>query len=225
MGLCLPARPVAGLVAAAPPPELPLPLPLPALVAHADWSVAPAGRWLAVAPRQPRGRYRLHARVPAGPPATLLARLRRTERRTERRTVFLGLDVPIGVPAAYAARAGIGDFRALLDALGGDPGDGPAAPAGGGSGWGDFGRVADRPEAISLRRPFYPLRPGGASPGHLVTALGLDGAGDLHRECERATAARRAAAPLFWTLGAQQVGKAALSVWLEVLAPARRAAA
>jgi hypothetical protein len=207
------------------PAALPLPLPLPALVAHADWSVAPAGRWLAVARRQPGGHYQLHAPVPAGPPPTLLARLRRGLRRggrrasgAGRRTVFLGLDVPIGVPAAYAARAGIADFRALLDALG-------EGAAGDRSGWEDFGRVADRPEAISLRRPFYPLRPGGASPGHLVTALGLDGVGELHRECERATAARRAAAPLFWTLGAQQVGKAALSVWIQVLAPARRAAA
>ena len=38
--------------------------------------------------------------------------------------------------------------------------------------------------------------------------------------CERATATRRAAAPLFWTLGAQQVGAGAIVGWRDVLQPA-----
>jgi hypothetical protein len=44
----------------------------------------------------------------------------------------------------------------------------------------------------------------------------------LRRQCERATPTRRAACPLFWTLGSNQVGKAAISGWQEVIAPAQR---
>ena len=43
----------------------------------------------------------------------------------------------------------------------------------------------------------------------------------LRRQCERATSTRRKACPLFWTLGPNQVGKAAISGWQEVIAPAR----
>jgi hypothetical protein len=43
---------------------------------------------------------------------------------------------------------------------------------------------------------------------------------DLLRLCERPRPGRRAACPLFWTLGGQQVGKAALHGWQEILAPA-----
>ncbi|MEM8861615.1 MAG: hypothetical protein AAGD96_25100 [Chloroflexota bacterium] len=37
--------------------------------------------------------------------------------------------------------------------------------------------------------------------------------------CDLPTKSRRAAAPLFWTMGAQQVGKAAISAWQELLIP------
>jgi hypothetical protein len=42
---------------------------------------------------------------------------------------------------------------------------------------------------------------------------------ELRRRCDLAHAGRRAASPLFWTLGAQQVGKAAIHGWKEVLVP------
>ena len=45
---------------------------------------------------------------------------------------------------------------------------------------------------------------------------------DLRRKCDLAHAGRRAASPLFWTLGAQQVGKAAIHGWKEVLVPGIR---
>ena len=45
---------------------------------------------------------------------------------------------------------------------------------------------------------------------------------DLRRRCERATSDRRAACSIFWTLGGNQVGKAAISGWQEVVEPARR---
>ena len=57
-----------------------------------------------------------------------------------------------------------------------------------------------------------------------LRVLGLASPDELLRACERATGSRRAAAPLFWTLGPQQVGKAAIAGWSEVLIPALRGA-
>ena len=42
----------------------------------------------------------------------------------------------------------------------------------------------------------------------------------LSRACDRATAERPAGAPLFWTLGANQSGKAAIAAWQDMLLPA-----
>jgi hypothetical protein len=41
----------------------------------------------------------------------------------------------------------------------------------------------------------------------------------LSRACDRATAERPAGAPLFWTLGANQSGKAAIAAWRDMLLP------
>jgi hypothetical protein len=43
---------------------------------------------------------------------------------------------------------------------------------------------------------------------------------DLLRKCERAYPGRGPASSLFWTLGGQQVGRAAISGWRDVLIPA-----
>jgi mannose-6-phosphate isomerase-like protein (cupin superfamily) len=85
--------------------------------------------------------------------------------------------------------------------------------------WARFFDIAERPDEISPHRPFYPRRPGGTSREHLYAGLGLDGAA-LLRSCDRATTTRRAAAPLFWTLGGQQVGAGAIVGWRDVLQPA-----
>ena len=50
------------------------------------------------------------------------------------------------------------------------------------------------------------------------STLGL--ATGLSRLCDRATAERPAGAPLFWTLGANQSGKAAIAAWRDMLLPA-----
>jgi hypothetical protein len=50
--------------------------------------------------------------------------------------------------------------------------------------------------------------------------LGWGGAAGLSRACDRATAERPAGAPLFWTLGANQSGKAAIAAWRDMLLPA-----
>jgi hypothetical protein len=177
---------------------------MPRLVAHADWGSQPAKRWLAAA-RRDGGRFRVGAPVHVEAPARLLPGLAAEAGGSA--SVLAGFDFPIGLPLAYARRAGVRGFRSLLPVIGGA-----------------FFEVAERPEEISLLRPFYPMRPGGASQRQLVEGLGLSSADELLRVCDRATGTRRAAAPIFWTLGAQQVGKAAIAGWEEVLIPALRGA-
>ena len=53
--------------------------------------------------------------------------------------------------------------------------------------------------------------------------LGLHSAEELLRLCDRATGARDNACEIFWTLGAKQVGRAAIQGWRDLLAPAVRA--
>ena len=179
----------------------------PAVVVHADWGVRPTKRWLARASLDARGVYCVTEPAPVGEPRTLLRRLLESADRSE--PVLVGFDFPIGLPAAYAAAAGVESFIRLLPELG----EGR---------WRDFYRVAERPEEISLRRPFYPQRPGGTSQAHLLSGLGVARMDDLLRRCERPTLDRPRACSLFWTLGPNQVGKAAISGWRDVLAPALR---
>jgi hypothetical protein len=76
-------------------------------------------------------------------------------------------------------------------------------------------------DSVSAARPFYPAR-GLAGMTRLAhaRALGLTDAQALSRACDRATDERPAGAPLFWTLGANQSGKAAISAWRGMLLPA-----
>lgn len=178
----------------------------PTLIAHADWGSAADKRWLACA-RRLDGRYRAEAPQSVGPLDRLLPRL---ADEADGGALLLGFDFPIGLPLAYAQRAGINDFLAAL------PGFGLAA-------WADFYTPAEQPDQISLRRPFYPQRPGGARRQHLLDGLGLPDSNALWRRCDRLTFGRGSASPLFWTLGANQSGKAAIVGWRDVLAPALRA--
>jgi hypothetical protein len=179
----------------------------PALVAHADWSVHPRKRWMAQAVRRTDGGYLALPPVPVGAldgfwPALAAG--------AGPGAILVGFDFPIGLPAAYAHQAGIADFVTALSGFG----EGP---------WRDFYHVAVSPEQIAATRPFYPDRPGRRSRQQLVDGLGLDAWDSLHRRCDRATASRPAACPMFWTLGGNQVGKAAITGWRHLLAPARRA--
>jgi hypothetical protein len=153
--------------------------------------------------------WRMAAPEPVGPPQTLFARLRD---QSAAGSVALGIDCPIGLPRAYAARyARQADFPAFLAALADQPG---------------FLAVAATLAETSPARPFYPAR-GMAGMTRLAHAhaLGLPDAAALCRACDRATAERPAGAPLFWTLGANQSGKAAISAWQELLIPALHTAA
>jgi hypothetical protein len=87
--------------------------------------------------------------------------------------------------------------------------------------WADFYCPATTPNEISLRRPFYPMRPLG-SKRHLLDALGFQSAQELLRLCDGPTATRANACEMFWTLGAKQVGRAAIHGWRDLLAPAVR---
>ncbi len=172
------------------------------LAAHADWSIDPRKRWIAVAHRTANG-WTLTAPRPVGDVSTLLARL--TE-QAGGGAVALGADLPIGLPRAYAATRPETDFPAFLRALRRMP---------------DFFRVCAALTEIGPHRPFYPARgiAGMTRLSHAL-ALGLADAAALSRDCDRATAERPAGAPLFWTLGANQSGKAAIAAWQALILPA-----
>ncbi len=156
------------------------------------------------------GGWQVQAPEPVGDPGTLFARLRA---RAGGLPVAFGIDCPIGVPRGYAALCGGGyaDFPAFLRGLA----DRPA-----------FFRVAAGLGEVSAEAPFYPARGvrGMTRLAH-ARALGLADAAALNRACDRATADRPAGAPVFWTLGANQSGKAALAAWRDVLIPGLAAGA
>lgn len=179
----------------------------PALVVHADWSTHAAKRWMAAATLE-RGRYRAHAPEPVGDPATLMARLR--DRAPDGGAVLAGFDFPIGLPARYAHSVGVTDFLALLPR----PGEGA---------WARFYDVARAPDEVGPYRPFYPHhRFPGVTQRHLLDGVGLQSMRDLLRACDLGHEGRRTATSIFWTFGPQQVGKATIHGWRDVLAPALR---
>ena len=175
------------------------------IAAHADWSTDPRKRWVTVA-RQRRGGWHVAASRSVGDPHALAAAL-----RGEGVPALLALDLPLGLPRAYAAGCAQGGFPTFLRGLAQRPG---------------FFNVNATLETISRDAPFYPARPlkGMRRAAH-AAALGLPDAAALSRACDRRTALRPAGAPLFWTLGANQAGKAAISAWRDWLAPALAAGA
>ena len=172
------------------------------IAAHADWSVDPRKRWVAVA-RRCGGQWRLAPPCPVGDVATFLRRLRE---EAAGGPVALGVDLPLGVPRAYAAQRPEPDFLHFLRHLRTVP---------------DFFRVCADLAELRPERPFYPFRGvAGMTRAAHAAALRLGSADGLCRACDRATAERPAGAPLFWTLGANQSGKAAIAAWRDMLLPA-----
>lgn len=174
-------------------------LPTPDLVAHADWSIDPRKRWLALAERHGT-RWQVHAPEPFGEPTARIDGLHRAG------PFLLGIDCPLGVPRRWAERAGVASFPGLIRAV--------RAGA-----WPALLRPARTAAEIGLGRPFYPARPGGTSQRQLLDALGVASMDELRRRCDRPTRVRRAACPMFWTMGAQQCGKGAIAAWRELLLP------
>lgn len=150
------------------------------------------------------GGWRLLAPQPVGDLPSLLGRLATA---ADGGAVVLGADVPLGLPRAYARLyANEAQFPAFLRQLGNRSA---------------FFTVCETLDQVSPDRPFYPARGiAGMTRAAHAAALGLGGAADLCRACDRATAERPAGAPLFWTLGANQSGKAAIVAWRDMLIPA-----
>ena len=131
-------------------------------------------------------------------------------RRAAGGPVLLGFDFPIGLPAIVAARQpGFADFPDWLAGL-----DEQA--------WDRFRAPADRLDEITASRPFFPRRAGGASHAALCRAHGVGAYRDLLRRCDRRTPTRGDACCMFWTLGPQQCGRAALTGWHEIIRPGLR---
>ncbi|MGO8257715.1 DUF429 domain-containing protein [Rhizobium ruizarguesonis] len=174
-----------------------------AVIAHCDWSIDRKKRWMSVAVRQAT-KWILSAPESVGETKDLIPRLR--SRAETDAALLMGFDFPIGLPAAYGKALGIANFRSALRAFGVER----------------FARwfdVAEHRNDIAIDRPFYPMRPGGTQRRHLFDALGVRSGRDLLRRCERATADRGDACILFWTLGGNQVGKAAITGWREIIIP------
>jgi hypothetical protein len=174
------------------------------LIAHADWSVNPGKRWMAVAILQPDHHWLLYEPIKVLDPSGYFQAL--LSLQVTAGCILAGFDFPIGIPNSYADRVGISDFLVFLSHLGKEK-------------WDQFYKPAQFPEEISLLRPFYPAKPGNSKCLHLEQGLGIT-FDKLYRLCERGHHNRRAACPLFWTLGGAQVGKAAICGWRDVLSPA-----
>ncbi|MCX8024436.1 MAG: hypothetical protein N3A60_04460 [Thermanaerothrix sp.] len=172
-----------------------------------DWSSHPYKRWLAWGKFVSSRGYEIYPPQPVPTGETLWGLVQAS--LPPDGFALIGFDFPIGLPLEYAQRIGCNNFLSFLTQLENGA-------------WPDWFQVANQAADITLGRPFYPLRPGGKRMVHLAEGLGLSSYQALWRVCDRATPYRRAAAPLFWTMGAQQVGKTALSGWRELLIPARR---
>lgn len=171
-------------------------------IVHCDWSKHHAKRLMSVAESRDQT-YLINATSHVGETQTLLKRARSGLKEDQK--LLFGFDFPIGLPQAYGDRLQIHSFMELLPKLGQK-----------GTVWEHFFDVCQTKEEISLHRPFYPDKPGGRKRDHLLQSLGLNHADDLFRACENS---RPKASPLFWVLGAKQVGKAAITGWMEVLQP------
>jgi hypothetical protein len=171
------------------------------VIFHADWSKNRNKRWLAKAEKRQSG-WDISSLEPS--PCKLDELLLR-EARDKR--VLAGFDFPIGVPAKWAEKRKLGSFPSFLDELAKDSES-------------LFFNVAGSKHEISLERPFYPATAkAGVKQEYLFQRLGFQSFSELRRTCEARADNRQPACPLFWTLGANQVGKGAISGWQKVVIP------
>jgi len=167
---------------------------------HSDWSVSHHKRWTAIAERSSNGWcIAILAQTPS--PTEFLDLL------FDRPKTLAGFDFAIGLPSFYLDKIGIG-FCELLSSPATDRAQ-------------RFFTPADTLFDISPAQPFYRKHPTGGRQADLLRRLECAGFDDLLRGCDRATANRSRAESIFWTVGAKQVGKAALSGWRDILIPAR----
>ena len=166
----------------------------PNLIIAADWGSSPEKRWLARAVLDERG-YTISHPVPVGVPEDFLARIRRLLPKDG--TALVGFDFPIGLPAKFADQVFMGQgFREIL------------------------GHLEDQfftpINAPTPEQPFGPAssKKGACSPEELARRLSLKRE-ELLRACDVCSRAHS----MFHTLGARQVGRAAIHGWRHVLRP------
>jgi len=167
---------------------------------HSDWSVSPGKRWTAIAHRSLQG-WSIDS-LAQTPPASAFLDLLFAAART-----LAGFDFPIGLPAIYLDRIG-SDFCQLLSSPLSDQAQRFLTPV---------ATLSD----ISPAQPFYRSHPPGGRQADLLRGLGCADFQHLLRACEMKTTNRSRAESIFWTVGAKQVGKAALCGWNDVVIPAR----
>lgn len=178
---------------------------------HADWSMHANKRWVASATRAGEN-WTVDVPRKVGASELFLDEL--FEKKSRGNCVLAGFDFPIGVPLAYGSKTCFGSFQKAILAFGNAPG------------WEDFFAVAESAAEVTLKRPFFPHRSfRGVRRDSLVAGLGVESFSDLIRKCEKGGNGRRAACALFWTLGANQVGKGALTGWQEIVRPALKGGA
>lgn len=175
-----------------------------ARLVHADWSTHAGKRWVAEASRE-GGQWEVSAPYLVGEVTLFLDEL-----LIGPQPALAGFDFPIGLPASFGNQTEFSSFGEAISALGTGY-------------WSRFYDVCDSADEISVSRPFYPrVSTASARQVHLLNGLNVADIDALRRSCERATADRRAACSLFWTLGGNQVGKAAISGWRDIVQPARK---
>jgi len=81
------------------------------IICHADWSINPNKRWVAMAERRQSG-WDISSLAIA--PCNLTAKLLEAARD---KRVLAGFDFPIGVPAKWAEKRELGSFPSFLDEL------------------------------------------------------------------------------------------------------------
>jgi hypothetical protein len=199
-----------------------LPENAPRLIQHCDWGKAESARWKSTA-LLIDGVYRIDAPEPVGSLTNFLPQIQSTigsrhgnlhsENVSDQvGSALIGFDFPIGIPGAYAAKAGVTAFPDFLAELGK-----PEGP------WESFFEICREASEISLQHPFYPYNftpKGSRFRQHLVDGLGLTDFNQLLRICELRTETRSAAGALFWTLGAKAPGRGAIEGWKHLLIPA-----
>ncbi len=119
------------------------------------------------------------------------------------RTVLAGFDFIVGLPRAYAQRAGVARFVDTVPLLG------RAAP------WKNYFRWSRAAKDVSLHAPLLDWRAGPIPYLEHARLLGLLEREEFFRRCDGA------GAPLFIDIpGAKQVAKAAATGWQEIVQPA-----
>ncbi len=187
--------------------------PSPGILAHVDWSTSPKKRWITLATKASKHDATWHIHAPQRlstflqnqPPHHLHDAL---NIRAHGQGALLGIDMPIGLPCTPTIHAELTSFHHLLDLL-----------AQKHLSWKNFLTPCKTHHDISAYQPFYPHSPKGSKRQHLLDGLHLSNWNQLLRTCEYHQAGGSKPCPLYWTVGANQVGKGAIKGWSTLLLP------